>query len=949
MEVDKLDKIRDNMLTNYMELQLDYIEFTKYVENKINNIITEKNIVYQTISSRVKNYKSLEKKLTESIINGIHKNIKNLNDLSGIRVIFYDEHELKRIYEILNKNFIIDNTKYPDNIIEYDGINVTLSLKEKINKFSDMKCELQLTTLMSHAMNEFGHNVLYKDVLELESKNKNEYDNIKNIFNDTRIKVLEVMKTLEFINHRIDSLKNGSLTLELIVNPMFVESIKSINNLEEVEITINKLIEVIPLINNDEININKIIDSNIILEIVKKFISLPEENESGINYDTYDYKFDKLFEFLLRYMYLWVKDYQEIINILYLKVNSLKKTRVKDNFKKFLKDCLINDKVNSHRKIANFQLHNLAYKYIMKSQKETYPEVKMILATEFCNFKYSFCEETGPMQVNIVMTALEPNEAYKLKIKNVVKKCCSIFIKEQTIDNFNKLVSIVKSNVDTETDSFKIVEVYDFFENNYDKIDDYYKSELYKNTYFIKKAKIKDSNFYKKLKFDRTHILYSYLFCNFIDEIPGAKYREREEYREKFLNSYIEHFNIDNVEEAIKIINILEVHKKDIKNLNVVSRFLIKIGEKIELSKQIYEKTRNSYILVGIVNVESTYEINLRNEEEIKNLTEAIYYSQTYNNDLIKVLSKYVKESKNHLLYKEFIRLVFDSIELFQITDYRNQVLDELTIANKKCIDMMEYIFIRPDVEEYIINNLCLEEIKIIINNTKFNTISYLNESFYESVFEKYPEVIRNFIEEQVENEQEDKYYNNDYSLKECSNYKEELENNLMLCIKILNKKPFYKVSQFVRYLLGDFDNDIEKKLINILSNKNDNATLKSILNICRILSVSVDGWHIYEKIIELLDADDKLLREISCLLFDTGVVSGEYGIANSFKSKYDFLKTIKSKNENVNLFVKNQIKRFEALYKSEKMETDKEIIKRRVEYELDHKKEENTNKTDEI
>lgn len=674
-----------------------------------------------------------------------------------------------------------------------------------------MKCELQLTTLMSHAMNEFGHDVLYKDVLELESKNKNEYGNIKNIFNDTRIKVLEVMKTLEFINHRIDSLKNGSLTLELIVNPMFVESIKSINNLEDVENTINKLIEVIPLINNDEISINKIMDSNIILEIVKKFISLPDENESGINYDTYDYKFDKLFEFLLRYMYLWVKDYQEIINILYLKVNSLNKACVKDNFKKFLKDCLINDKVNSHRKIANFQLHNLAYKYIMKSQKETYPEVKMILATEFCNFKYSFCEETGPMQVNIVMTALEPNGAYKLKIKNVIKKCCSIFIKEQTIDNFNKLVSIVKSNVDTETDSFKIVEVYDFFENNYDKIDDYYKSELYKNTYFIKNAKIKDSNFYKKLKSDKTYILYSYLFCNFIDEIPGVKYRESEEYREKFLNSYIEHFNINNVEEIIKIINIIEVHKNDIKNLNVASRFLIKIGEKIELSKQIYEKTRNSYILVGIVKVEPTYEINLRNEEEIKNLAEAMYYSQTYNNDLIKVLSKYIKESKNHLLYKEFIRLVFDSIELFQITDYRNQVLDELIIANKKCIDMMEYIFIRPDVKKYIINNLCLEEIKIIINNTKFNTISYLNKSFYESVFEKYPEVIRKFLEEQVENEQENKYYNNDYSLKECSNYKEELENNLILCIKILNKKPFYKVSQFVRYLLGNFDNDIEK------------------------------------------------------------------------------------------------------------------------------------------
>ena len=249
---EKIKKAKEQMLKEYLSSQLIYVEYTSYIENKVKNILIENGIKYQSLSSRVKSYDSLENKLTEKIINGVCKDIKKINDLSGVRVIFYDEEELKKFNSIIYDEFNVKSYRPSEDIMEYDGINITVSLKNDFNKFKGLLCEIQLTTLLSHAMNEFGHNIIYKDIDELQSKDGKEYDKIKNTFENVRKDILKIMASLEFINRRVYSIKTGAKNIEILLGEDFNERLKSVKSLNELEEIINKMIEVIPLVNEYE-------------------------------------------------------------------------------------------------------------------------------------------------------------------------------------------------------------------------------------------------------------------------------------------------------------------------------------------------------------------------------------------------------------------------------------------------------------------------------------------------------------------------------------------------------------------------------------------------------------------------------------------------------------------------------------------------------------------------
>lgn len=930
-----IEEIKKKMIETYLNMQLQYVELTEYIKNKVQNLLTENNVKYQNINGRVKSYESLEKKLTENQINGIRRNIMNLNDLSGIRIIFYDENALNTFLEIIKRSFKDVKVKQPENILKYDGINITVSLGSEISKFNGMLCEIQLTTVISHAMNEFSHNIVYKDVDELESKNLKEYKEIQNILEETRKKGLEIIATFDILSKRIESIKNGYREIQNILSDQFINSIENIDSINSLEHIINELINIIPLIVEDKKVIKQIEKSTIIEKIVNKFVELPEDTAYELIYDMYDYKFNKLLEFLFRYMYVWTNNFKTIINTINRKVNTTERKALKESFYKFIKECVIDDKINSNRKKAGFQIHEKIYEYIMDEENDKAYELKINMATNFCDFSYTYSEQSKENEVTFFNKKMNPNEIYISKVENVIKKCCEIFKDNQTEEIFNKLLNLIRCN-DEEVEKRLEKVLYNFINDNYEEIDEYYKNQLYIESRIHKNERLKEYELFKKLKKDRVFKLFSYVSNYFVEDLVGFKYNQKEEKRWEFLDEYINNFNEKNINEIITLNELLNKHKNKINNPLVISDFFQKFGTRSCFAEQLYKLTNNKFLLIGIIEKNNDFQYELESKKEIKELLEAMNLAQIRNKIILDQVYNIIIEKNDEELDKEFIRVICNRIENFEIEKYRSFIILKLIEYNKKEIPIMQNIYLRPDIEEFIVQQMNENDIKEIVKNYLFCNWTFDNERLFKLIFEKNPEIIRQLIRNRA-NIRCDLFENYDYcSLKDTINYKEELNGNLKLSIELIRDNVWYKVSKYVRYLLGEYNTYLEKEMLEIIDTNQDRNIYKCIVDICRILNVSTDGWNVFEKIIEnVLEDDTEILNELDCMIFNTGACWGEYGIANSFKEKEDFFKSLKSKNKKVKKFIEEEKLRYNYMYFDEKKDVDKKIIYQKVKSQM--------------
>lgn len=929
----KVKKAKEQMLKDYLSSQLLYVEFTSYIENKVKNILIENGIKYQSLSSRVKSYDSLENKLTEKMINGVCKNIKKLHDLSGVRVIFYDEEELKKFNNIIYDEFNVKTYKPSEDIMKYDGINITVSLKKDFNKFKGLLCEIQLATLLSHAMNEFGHNIIYKDIDELQAKDGKEYDKIKNIFENVRKDVLKIMASLEFVNRRVHSIKSGAKNIELLLSEDFYEKLQYVNSLNELEEIINKMIEVIPLVNEYEDKYKKMYDSEIIYSIVKKFSELPVETSKFLNYDTYEYKFGKLLKFLHSYKYLWMDNFKEIISVLYVIACDNNIIRIFDNF---IENLIVSDKADSNRQLANYNIHEIVYSAIFDKELKDYIRIK--LTEYFCSINYNYCEEVEVNKISCISDKVNPNENYKTKIYKAIEEILELFINTNSKDALHTLINI-NCDLERNVDIFDFNPIYEFFYNNYNKIDVFSKNEIYRSVCAWKNTKLKNSEFYKKLKKDKIQNIYAMLFNSFLDEIPGAKYTEKEEFRTKYLNDYIKNFEKSNVEEILAILNTMD--NEEINNLNIYNagRFLINIGSLKKYGKEIIKIKWNEFILIGIVRQDKNYQVIIDDEIRANKITRAMNQTGIIDLNIIKELSTFSAKTKSETLQIEILKLVFNNMDLVTNKESKDYALSIIKKYNSIFKGVMGEILDNPLTEKKIIEEYKYNDICILLENLRYSEFNRLDECFLNDLFEKYPEDLRVLIKQRVKDNPNSNLYNS-YShinLTDCGNYNEERYNNLKLCMELLKENYYYKISNYVHYLIGGYNDQLVDDIIEYLKENDNYDTYARVIDLCRLFDVSISFWKIYEYIISKIDINDKLLNEIDCLLFDTGVVSGEYGIANSFYKKHIFFKSLKPKDKKVKVFVNEEVMRFKILYQDEKNKRDKDIIAKETKYNLEN------------
>lgn len=149
-----------------------YEKMSIEVSELCRKIIDKKGISYHSITYRLKEKESFLAKCEK----GKYKDpTEEITDLSGVRIIAYTNQEVRRICDIIEKEFRIDSDNSANkadglgnNEVGYLSVHYIVQFNDKREKLSEYeefakcKCEIQVRTLLQHAWAEIEHDKNYK-------------------------------------------------------------------------------------------------------------------------------------------------------------------------------------------------------------------------------------------------------------------------------------------------------------------------------------------------------------------------------------------------------------------------------------------------------------------------------------------------------------------------------------------------------------------------------------------------------------------------------------------------------------------------------------------------------------------------------------------------------------------------------------------------------------------
>lgn len=142
------------------------------VINLLVDLLKENTILIHQINGRTKDFESLGKKIDRK--QGKYTSLGDITDLVGIRIITYLESEVDTVADLIRIEFCEDKPNSTDkrilksNQFGYKSLHIVCSLNDKrnalteYNPYKDIKCEIQIRSILQHAWAEIEHDLGYK-------------------------------------------------------------------------------------------------------------------------------------------------------------------------------------------------------------------------------------------------------------------------------------------------------------------------------------------------------------------------------------------------------------------------------------------------------------------------------------------------------------------------------------------------------------------------------------------------------------------------------------------------------------------------------------------------------------------------------------------------------------------------------------------------------------------
>jgi ppGpp synthetase/RelA/SpoT-type nucleotidyltranferase len=202
------------LLKEYSIKKEIYRDFALAIKNILKQLLADKKIKYQHITCREKAVDKLAEKIERKKNDGkIYRTLDDIEDLSGVRIVFYLESEKKRFQEVLNSEFGESIKKHEEKWKQggYRATHFIIKLNKGRTKlteycrFINLNCELQLTSSLYHAWSEVEHDIVYKQLDKNSQLQKDlGLDELDKAFEE----VME--KHIQTATHQLDLLKQSS-------------------------------------------------------------------------------------------------------------------------------------------------------------------------------------------------------------------------------------------------------------------------------------------------------------------------------------------------------------------------------------------------------------------------------------------------------------------------------------------------------------------------------------------------------------------------------------------------------------------------------------------------------------------------------------------------------------------------------------------------------------------
>lgn len=165
-------------MTEYDSKYKQYKSFTEEVEHQLRNILEAEGIVYNAITSRLKDRESLSRKIDRK--NDKYATLSDLTDIAGVRVITYYTEDVDKVAAIVEREFVVDRNNSIDkrNALEpdrfgYCSVHYVVEMSQERVKFREyqaykgLKCEIQIRSVLQHAWAEIEHDLGYKSEIAI--------------------------------------------------------------------------------------------------------------------------------------------------------------------------------------------------------------------------------------------------------------------------------------------------------------------------------------------------------------------------------------------------------------------------------------------------------------------------------------------------------------------------------------------------------------------------------------------------------------------------------------------------------------------------------------------------------------------------------------------------------------------------------------------------------------